>query len=834
MEKNNKLRKGFAPIFIILIIILGIGGIGGTYGAVEYHKTSKLVKEAEQLTREEKYDEANGKLELVQKNWLTKNLGVKKQEIAGEIEENKKLLEDKSEYAQGIEEFNKGNWEKAKELLSKVSEISPYYREAKNNLEEIQIRITEKPPEEIVKPICKDECFPIGLKKCIDNGYQTCGNYDEDSCLEWSSIINCPTNSACKNGNCVSVPIGRCTSGSCCNTLTHTFIPFAYTNICERVATEYNCPWGGEAGSDVGVRNQYRYCSGFSADCNGPLEWTDWSVDEDCPPNKACINGACVYLTCSDDTLYGECSENRPKYCENGNLIDKASLCGCFTGYEVSGNRCTKTKQIVLLIIDEYLYEDDEIKSKINRYKKDNEDFEFKEILFNKTNNEIKSMEDMGGDIKHNSLELRNTIKQLYYSSDKKVVGLWIIGNIRPTIWRNANFWWKLGQSGFYPSVYPLVAIDKDYYDKFDVANDGFYEKEGVTTGIEVGGGYDATIWGAVLIPSTFDKQKGKELIKNYFDKDHDYYLGSLKFDKKLLYSDTLSGCSQKSIEAISNNPKWQTQFLCPNFQDQLQGFTSHYGVTIYEKGPQIPRFQPGHMGIEVETDEEQKEYNSWIKKDYFGDSWITDYKQPPYEELPDDYMFDLYLKGRSLSTEEIKNKIRENLPRKICSRTKHSSCDVYVEELGFVEDDRSWEGNWTSYSTQRENWKSLYIDLLKRNNFEIIYVCGHGAVTGHDFGINSDLVKNSRFNSMIYEIEACSTGDYSENDYIAGTYLFNSNTLIVSAYAQPALIQGSIGEKDHTRFLKIGNRTPIIDSLFQKNYSISLYFGDPLLKINF
>jgi hypothetical protein len=156
MEKNNKLQKGLAPLFIILIIILGIGGIGGTYSVIEYRKNSKLVKEAEQLTKEEKYDEANGKLELAQNSWLTKNLGIKKQEIASEIEKNKKLLEDKSEYAQGIEEFNKGNWEKAEELLSKISETSPHYQETKNKIAEAQNRMMEKvdeTPEEVKEEV---------------------------------------------------------------------------------------------------------------------------------------------------------------------------------------------------------------------------------------------------------------------------------------------------------------------------------------------------------------------------------------------------------------------------------------------------------------------------------------------------------------------------------------------------------------------------------------------------------------------------------------------------------------------------------------------------------
>ena len=38
--------------------------------------------------------------------------------------------------------------------------------------------------------------------------------------------------------------------------------------------------------------------------------------------------------TCSDGTPYGECSSTKPKYCDNGNLIDKCSSCGCSSGQE--------------------------------------------------------------------------------------------------------------------------------------------------------------------------------------------------------------------------------------------------------------------------------------------------------------------------------------------------------------------------------------------------------------------------------------------------------------------------------------------------------------------
>lgn len=94
------------------------------------------------------------------------------------------------------------------------------------------------PPEEVVAPPCQDECSPIDSKKCSDNGYQTCANYDADNCLEWSSLTKCPQNTICQNGNCVQ---------------------------------------------------------------------------------QKCIDG----------TSYGQCSTNKPKYCDNGILVNRCSACSC-------------------------------------------------------------------------------------------------------------------------------------------------------------------------------------------------------------------------------------------------------------------------------------------------------------------------------------------------------------------------------------------------------------------------------------------------------------------------------------------------------------------------
>ena len=57
---------------------------------------------------------------------------------------------------------------------------------------------------------------------------------------------------------------------------------------------------------------------------------------------------------CDDGTWYGQCvfertgnESDKPKYCENGIITDKASLCGCPSGLSQSGESCTSGSGIV-------------------------------------------------------------------------------------------------------------------------------------------------------------------------------------------------------------------------------------------------------------------------------------------------------------------------------------------------------------------------------------------------------------------------------------------------------------------------------------------------------
>jgi len=145
MKEKIKIQKGFIQIPLLIIIIVSVVIVSGVgYGTIEYRRISKTLRESGQLTKEEKYNEAVHQLELIQNRWLIKNLSIKKQEISNKIKENENLLEDKLKYNQGLDELNQENWQKAIDLLSKISDTSFYYQKTQTKIEEAKRKIAEK------------------------------------------------------------------------------------------------------------------------------------------------------------------------------------------------------------------------------------------------------------------------------------------------------------------------------------------------------------------------------------------------------------------------------------------------------------------------------------------------------------------------------------------------------------------------------------------------------------------------------------------------------------------------------------------------------------------
>jgi len=89
------------------------------------------------------------------------------------------------------------------------------------------------------------------------------------------------------------------------------------------------------------IKNGGSKCSGtiagisFSKECTWSTSYGDYTyslyIDGQFKNSKS-VNCPQTPQTCSDGTYYGSCSPTKPSYCSNGNLIDKCSVCGCPAG----------------------------------------------------------------------------------------------------------------------------------------------------------------------------------------------------------------------------------------------------------------------------------------------------------------------------------------------------------------------------------------------------------------------------------------------------------------------------------------------------------------------
>ncbi|MDP1729238.1 MAG: hypothetical protein Q8L27_03490 [archaeon] len=60
------------------------------------------------------------------------------------------------------------------------------------------------------------ECNSVGLKTCSgSSGYKTCGDYNSDGCLEWSSVTYCSSSQTCSSGQCISSCTPSCSGKQC-------------------------------------------------------------------------------------------------------------------------------------------------------------------------------------------------------------------------------------------------------------------------------------------------------------------------------------------------------------------------------------------------------------------------------------------------------------------------------------------------------------------------------------------------------------------------------------------------------------------------------------------
>ena len=170
--KEQIMQKGFIQIPLLAEIITSIVIVSAmVYVGFEYHKVSELIKDADQLTEDERYEEAIEKLNLAQANLFAKALAGKKREVSHKKEKNKKLNEELSKYDQGLGKIDKGEYEEAIEIFSEIPEDSPYSDDTKLKIKEAEVKVKKEKPEKPEKKVKEDQSLEEGIASIDDLAY---------------------------------------------------------------------------------------------------------------------------------------------------------------------------------------------------------------------------------------------------------------------------------------------------------------------------------------------------------------------------------------------------------------------------------------------------------------------------------------------------------------------------------------------------------------------------------------------------------------------------------------------------------------------------------------
>ena len=167
------------------------------------------------------------------------------------------------------------------------------------------------------EPQCEDECSYSGQERCYGNGVQTCGNYDSDSCLEWSSTESCSGSTSCGYGTCDNDerPYWYCSNGDC-------EYSCSYDNDCDVNDHDYrNC-----YNNDVYWYDSYGNRNDKYEDCGSDYtgSWGSYYCKGDdvyksrVTYDKGCSGSSCYTYTDTEEKLVERCDYD----CEDGECVD--------------------------------------------------------------------------------------------------------------------------------------------------------------------------------------------------------------------------------------------------------------------------------------------------------------------------------------------------------------------------------------------------------------------------------------------------------------------------------------------------------------------------------
>ena len=157
-KKFQKKPRFRAFLLALLIIFLLPLLCCGAYFCLNYYQALSLTREANNLVRVDKFDQAIEKYALAGAKLLPSGLRL---EIDKSLEQARQLQEERENYALGNKYFNEEKLESAKEVFEKVSETSEYYDDAQEKLRTIEEKIEEEEKARVVKGAAVSTATPL-------------------------------------------------------------------------------------------------------------------------------------------------------------------------------------------------------------------------------------------------------------------------------------------------------------------------------------------------------------------------------------------------------------------------------------------------------------------------------------------------------------------------------------------------------------------------------------------------------------------------------------------------------------------------------------------------
>ncbi|MFC1654824.1 PPC domain-containing protein [Myxococcota bacterium] len=190
--------------------------------------------------------------------------------------------------------------------------------------------------------MCIDECDPAGTQQCAGDGYQVCGDYDWDACLEWGDVIDCAFGELCSNGQCTTLPCEDDTG--CTQEGLQECISEIGFHVCGQYDSDICLDWGQVVNCGADERCTNGECLEFCQDqcnqgevgcVNTGTRWVcndengDGCLDQvplDCATGETCNQGTCA-VVCADDS-----------YEENDDSSSPATVSGSVSGLVICEN----------------------------------------------------------------------------------------------------------------------------------------------------------------------------------------------------------------------------------------------------------------------------------------------------------------------------------------------------------------------------------------------------------------------------------------------------------------------------------------------------------------